>query len=410
MTTSHPRLYYLDDIPTPYRLGLHRRIAQDWPGPFKIAFSAESEPGRSWSFDFSGLDWEILQGRQWRPSGQINPFSFKWNPGVVRSLSAFRPDAVVLCGYVHPTMMRAARWCIARNIPYAVTCETSCRSSTSSGWRWHAKRLAVSWIVRNMSFGLPVGKEAADYLRKLGPTGAPMYFFPNTPDTTLHLEESERMKEPGADLALRAQLGIPQGTKLFLMVGRLIEAKRPLDAIRSFQRSGLDDRSNLVLVGDGPLMEACRSLAAGDPRIMFTGWLSEPKKLASLMAISTALILPSEHEPWGAVVNEAMAAGIPVIASDQVGAALEIVEDGVDGFVIRVGALDEYAAAMKALAGDPDRQKRMGAAAQVQALSKGEGFAVGNLIAGALESIRAANPPVISPRSPDMPTLRSLQS
>ena len=126
------RLYYLDDIPTPYRLGVQRRIAQNWGSAFKIAYCAATEPGRNWTLDFSGLDVEILPGRQYRPKKQANPFSFKWNPTVAASLDAFRPDVVVLSGYVHPTMMRAARWCRRRHVPYAIVCETSCMTISSA--------------------------------------------------------------------------------------------------------------------------------------------------------------------------------------------------------------------------------------------------------------------------------------
>ncbi|MET0247255.1 MAG: glycosyltransferase family 4 protein [Sphingomonas sp.] len=382
-----PRLFYLDDIPTPYRLGVQKRVAQTWPGTFQLAFCAESEPGRDWELDFEALDPQFLEGKQWRPAGQVNPFSIKWNPGVIAALEAFRPDVVILSGYVHPTMWRAARWCRQNNIPYAISCETSARSSVTSGWRWFAKRAVAGWMVRGMAFGLPVGREAGAYLARFGPSDAPMHFFPNTPDTSRIVAEAAALVRDGGEPALRAELGLPTHAPIFLFVGRLIGAKRPADAIKAFRKVRGDAEAVLVIVGDGDLMASLREAAGDDPAIRFTGWLKDPATIARLMSIATAMILPSAHEPWGAVVNESMAAGTPVISSDQVGASTELVEDGVNGFLVPVGDVPGYAAAIARLLADPELARAMGAGARDSAMSQGEDFAAGNLISGALAAV-----------------------
>ena len=98
----------------------------------------------------------------------------------------------------------------------------------------------------------------------------------------------------------------------WFLVGRLIDAKRPLDLLSAFLRLGpVAADALLVFVGDGPLLPALKTAAAGDPRIVFTGWVADPAKTAGLMAISSLFVLPSQHGTWGAVVNEAMAAGFP---------------------------------------------------------------------------------------------------
>lgn len=377
-------LLYLDDIPTPYRLGVQKRIASLWPGEFHMLFCAESEPGREWELDYGDLKPEFLPGKQWRPSGQVNPFSFKWNPGIAKRLDASRPDAVMLSGYVHPTMWAAARWCIKNRVPYAVACESSARNSATSGWRWAVKRAVAGWVVRNMAFGLPMGRESAEYLRRFGPTNAPMHYFPNTPDTSHIVAEAERLAKTGGEPALREKLKIPPNFPIFLFVGRLIDAKRPLDAVQAFRKLDTVGGAVLVVVGDGDQMEALREAAGEDPHIIFTGWLRDATEIAGLMSIATAMLLPSAHEPWGAVVNEAMAAGTPVISSDRVGAATELVEDGINGFLVPVGEVSGYADAMRSLLQDPARAEQMGAAAQAKAIAQGEEFAASNLISGAL--------------------------
>jgi glycosyltransferase involved in cell wall biosynthesis len=283
-------------------------------------------------------------------------------------------------------MWLAARWCIRTGVPYGVSCETSLRSTVStSGWRWALKRALAGWVVRRMAFGLPVGREAGEYLQKFGPTDAPMHYFPNTPDTAPIVAEAERIAATGGEAALRERFGIPRSAAIFLFAGRLIDVKRPLDAVRAFLR--LEGDAALVIIGDGDQMEAVKQAAGGDPRVICAGWVKEPELIFGLMAIATALILPSQSETWGAVVNEAMAAGTPVISSDRVGAATELIDDGENGFLVPVGETAGYTRAMQKLLSDPELAHGIGAAARETAMAKGERFASENLVAGALDAL-----------------------
>ncbi|MDP2024891.1 glycosyltransferase family 4 protein [Sulfuriferula sp.] len=389
--TGGARLYYLDDIPTPYRLGVQRRIGEQWLGSFKITYCAASEPGRDWSFDFGDLDVEILPGRQYRPPNQVNPMSVKWNPSVRASLAAFRPDVVVLSGYLHPTMYLAALWCRQNGVPYAVACETSARSTTTTGAKGRIKRGVAGWLVRGMAFGLPVGQEAGEYLRSLGSPDAPLHYFPNTPDTSIIVEAAEQIRKDGREDDLRRRLGIPPGDRIVLFVGRMIDAKRPLDALEAFRLAGAaTSDATLVFVGDGPLLEQIKAAATGVDNVVFTGWLTDPAQTAALMAISAVMVLPSQHETWGAVVNEAMAAGTPVIASDRVGSAIELIESEVSGIIYPVGDTGALADAIARVLLNDALRRDMGRAGKKMALAKGEIYAAGNLIEGASGAVARA--------------------
>ncbi len=381
------RLFYLDDIPTPYRIGVFRQVAQMWEGHFRIGFCAEAEPGRSFDIDLSGLDTHVLEGRQWRPLGQTNPFSFKWNPRVIAELEEFQPDVVVLSGYAHPTMLCAARWCLANRIPYAIACETSARSTATKGPRWEIRRRMVGWMVRNMAFGLPVGEEAAAYLRMFG-ANVQMFAFPNTPDTSLYEAAAARFDAGEPVDKVRRRYGLSPEAPLFVFVGRLIPAKRPLDAIAALRSLPNETAASLLVVGDGPEAAAARALANSDPRISFAGWIRDPEEIAAIFAEASALVLPSEHEPWGAVVNEAMAAQAAIIATDRVGAAVELVTEGQEGFLVSVGDILGIAKAMETLANDTALCSRLGANAQKRAIACGAEFAAGNLVAGARAALR----------------------
>jgi len=377
------RVLYLDDIPTPYRLGVFKEIQKADNLVFRILFCASSEPGRSWNLDFTGLDVETLQGYQWRPSGQMNPFSFKWNPSIARKLAEFKPDVVMMSGYVHPTMQRAASWCRKHGIPYGLSCESSFLESRPEGWRWKLKKMLFGKTISKMAFGLPTGKKAEQYLRALGAEQQPMFYFPNTPDIRPILEVANEVKFGDSRQQVLEKLGLPYDKKIVLFVGRLIQAKRPLDLLNAFNKlpNDLAQDCILVFVGDGVLNVDINKAASEHQNIYSLGWIGEPEIIYSLMAISSLFVLPSEHEPWGAVINEAMAAGLPVIASDKVGAAHEMVCEGENGYLVPVGDVSKFKSRMELLLSNESDLMKFGIDAQSASKNNDHRYAAKNIIA-----------------------------
>src|SRR5207244_3025893 len=100
--------------------------------------------------------------------------------------------------------------------------------------------------------------------------------------------------------------------------------KRPLDVLAAFQALEHRDRAALLYVGDGPLRGTIEARAAGMANVKVTGFRNQTE-LPRAYAAADVLVLPSEFEPWGLVVNEALNFGLAVIASDRVGAAPDLV-------------------------------------------------------------------------------------
>jgi glycosyltransferase involved in cell wall biosynthesis len=132
----------------------------------------------------------------------------------------------------------------------------------------------------------------------------------------------------------------------FLFVGRFIERKGIETLLDAFRLTGLGE---LHLVGDGPLQETISSAADDNPRIRLGGHLSGPA-LSQAYAEADALIVPSLYEAWGLVVHEGLAHGLPVITTDQVGAADDLLDPGVNGYVVPAGSAPALAEAMRSLA------------------------------------------------------------
>ena len=141
----------------------------------------------------------------------------------------------------------------------------------------------------------------------------------------------------------------------FLFVGRLIERKGLDVLLQAFTRV---DRSELWIAGDGPLREPVMAAAAQDERIRIFGHVGG-QDLVDLYSQVDALVVPSLYEAWGLVVHEALANGLPVITTDQVAAADDLVDHGVNGFVVPAGSAEETADAMRKVAAwTPEQQDR----------------------------------------------------
>ncbi len=157
---------------------------------------------------------------------------------------------------------------------------------------------------------------------------------------------------PGDAGAARAALALPANTPLVLGVGRLVPAKGFHVAAQALARIGGD--AELVLVGEGPDRAA---IAAAYPRVRFLGPLP-PDRVALAYRAADVLVLPSEREGWPNVVTEALASGLPVVAS-RVGGIPEILGEPVPGHLgamVAPGDVAGFEHALRArLAAPPDR-------------------------------------------------------
>lgn len=164
---------------------------------------------------------------------------------------------------------------------------------------------------------------------------------------------------------VRASLGLQGDALLVLFAAKLVKRKRADDVIRAFVSLKHDlPNAALVIAGSGEEEVALRTFASslGASQIRFTGFQGQ-RQLPILYAAADVFVLPSEAEPWGLVINEVMAAGVPVIVSDQVGAAADLVERQGTGIVFPCGDVDALSQAMRTLLAAPGLRRQMSAKA-----------------------------------------------
>jgi glycosyltransferase involved in cell wall biosynthesis len=164
----------------------------------------------------------------------------------------------------------------------------------------------------------------------------------------------------------RGDLGVAAGDRLVLAVGRLSAEKGHAVLMRAFVELASDIADiRLIIAGDGPVKAALAKEAGGligQGRIYLPGTRTD---VPELLAAADMFVLPSLYEGFGLAALEAMAAGLPVIATN-VGGVPELVRDGTDGILVAPGDVGELKESIAALLVDPERAAALAAAARIR--------------------------------------------
>ncbi len=163
---------------------------------------------------------------------------------------------------------------------------------------------------------------------------------------------------------LRARLGLAPDRPVILFAAKLIARKRPLDLLDAFARIAHDPAvrgASLLFAGDGELKPAIEAAIARQrlDGAKVLGFQTQAQ-LAALYDLADLLVLPSERESWGLVVNEAMNAGCAIVVNDRIGAGADLVRGGDNGFVYPCGDVSALAVSLRSVLRDPARCRLMG--------------------------------------------------
>jgi glycosyltransferase involved in cell wall biosynthesis len=334
--------------PTPYVLTLIRRITSSTDAPVDVLFIA-ANVSQAWDLSLEEI-----------PAGYLPRGTLAAVRAIAAKLASVRYGVVHLAGWGHPVLLGAMIVARLRGFPVAV--ETDSTLPVSQPWPKHAtKRLLYPIMLRLPAVFLPGGTRQKRYLQHYGVPESRIVVAQMTVDVAA-IANAVMAISPRVRQAKRAAMGIAPDECVFLFVGRLDPAKGIAVLLEAFSRaSARNGKVRLHVAGDGILREMVKSTTASSARIDWAGRLTGPA-LLDAYATADAFVLPSLFEPWGLVVNEAMAAGLPVVASDRVGCVDDLVIDGQTGVVIEANRPTLLADAMMRLADDAPLRRTMGAA------------------------------------------------
>lgn len=353
--------------PTPYRAPLFDRVAARPEVELTVIYAARTVADRTWEVVPSHRAL-LLRGVRLPGFRRLLRHDYPVTPGILGALDDARPDVVVVSGWSTFASQAAIAWCRARRVPYLLLVSSHDRGVRAS-WRGAVRRAIVPRVVRGAAGGLVLGTLSRASLVANGMKPDRVHIFANTVDVDAWGKRADQLAERRP--ALRAILGVEPDDLVVLSVGRLAPEKGLDTLVRAAAEAG-DSRIALVLVGSGPERDGLERLARElGVRLVLAGDVPH-YRLPEIYASADVFALLSLWEPWGVVVNEAAASGLPLVLSDQVGAAFDLLRDGENGALVPAGNVASAAAALRRLASDP--VARRAAAARSRDLVGGWGY------------------------------------
>ncbi len=333
------RLVFLSVVPSPYQRDVFSALAARNRIPIQVHYLERAAPDSPWPEpdqtgweDFlpgftlgrgtwrSHVNWRVPQpllGEVWVVNGAMTDVTTQ---RVIRRLGRRTP------------------WCFWGEVP-------SRPRSAARAWlqrRQYAPLTAARAIVA-------VGQRARDVYAAMMP-GLPIY---NQPYLC-------RL----ADFTAMAARRTPGAETIFLFCGQMVARKGVDVLLRAFARLvGENLPARLELVGREADLPAFMAQVSSNvrSRVSYLGFKS-PADLPAAFARADVFVLPSRHDGWGVVVNQALGAGLPVICSDAVGAGHDLIERNVNGMIVPAGDVDSLTAAMRRLAESPELRRTFGQA------------------------------------------------
>jgi len=233
-----------------------------------------------------------------------------------------------------------------------------------------ATRQGVVRILTRLTAGfLVIGSANRDFYLSVGVSEDRLFNTPYAVDNEFFDQTRATVMPRRAQI--RAEMGFPEDLPVIVFSAKLIDRKRPLDIVEAVARlAGEGTAVGLLIIGEGTLRDDIESMVRTRqlPYVHLTGFVNQTG-LSRYYAAGDVFVLPAEFDTWGLVVNEAMLFRMPAIVTDMVGAGRDLVEDGVTGYVYKVGDIDALADRLKRLVRNGQCRTEMGEAARAKVVA-----------------------------------------
>ena len=366
------RLAYFVSHPIQYQAPLLRRIAKEEDLRLKVFFHSDIsmraylDPGFGvqvkWDVPLlKGYEYEFLpvliNGKQLRP----------WKPlnyGIASILRKQGFHAVWIHGYDRLTNLQVVRAAKSLRIPVLLRSDSHLGDRNRSRRTLLAKKLFFAWLRNKVSATLSVGDANTEYWRHYFGAQFPVFPAYYSVDNDFFQRECANAAETREEF--RRSLGLDAGRPVILYASKLQTRKRCIDLLDAYlqvEKSSPPGRvPYLLIVGDGEERAALNSRAsqAAPGNVRFLGFRNQTE-MPRFYDLCNVFVLVSVHEPWGLVVNEVMNAARPVIVSDQVGCHKNLVQNGVNGYVVKAYDTQALADSLRAVLFSPTTWQTMGA-------------------------------------------------
>ncbi|MCZ8519328.1 MULTISPECIES: glycosyltransferase family 4 protein [Paenibacillus] len=341
-----PKVMFMTNIPSPYRVDFFNELGKHCD--LTVWFQAKNEANREWKVDGLGrrFQYKFLPGRTFGLDKHLN-FS------VWKELQRNPFDVYMMGCYSSPTEMMAIQWLRMRRIPFILNSDGGFPAPEESRFKRNLKRGLIS----SASFWLSSGKNCTNYLTYYGAKADQIHEYPLS--SVYYSPEQLKPLSPARAKELKLKHGL-KGT-VFLSVGQFIDRKGLDLLLRSFHELN-DPDASLLLIGGGPQEAEYRSYLQENrvENVVILPFLQK-EELIEYYKVSDAFVLPTRYDVWALVLNEALMFGLPLISTEMAGAAHDLIEEGVNGYMIPADDQVALTSALRSMAESPERRAGFGA-------------------------------------------------
>lgn len=331
---------------TPYTIALIENVYKKMNYNFDVIFRNYRTSNHTWKIEVNNKNYVILPH-----------FKLKKIFMIIKKLKSKKYDFVIINGYSNLCMLTAIIFCITRKIPFSIEIDTQLNIPSNPIKRF-IKKVYLNFIFK-YAYGFPGGTRQKELFRYYGMDKGKINIMPMTVDIEWFSDKSKILKKDKENIKKRLKIN---NKIIMLFIGRLVKVKNLellLDAFKEIDNK--DNKNALVIVGDGEkadkLKTKCKSESISN--VYFEG-SKQVEEVVEYYAIADVFILPSYKEPWGLVINEALACGLPVIVSDSVGAVDDLVKHNGNGFIFKNNNLEQIIKYMNIILSDENVRKGMG--------------------------------------------------
>lgn len=313
------------------------------------------------------IQWDIplLEGYEyeWMENTASDPGSHHFkgidNPGIIASIESWKADAVLVYGWSFKSHLKVMRY-FKNKVPVFFRGDSISIGKTGY-FKSVMRKIFLKWVYRNIDMALYVGTLNKVYFKSFGLKETQLKFAPHAIDNDRFLK-TENIKNKAIEW--RQNLGIQPADIMFLYAGKLDENKNTILLANAFVKVS-NANSYLLIAGNGTCEEGLKKEFENYKNIHFLPFQNQ-SLMPVLYAMADVFVLPSLSETWGLSINEAMASGKPVLVSDTCGAAIDLVQNGVNGFIFRSRDEKDLLDKMrKLLEQENDRQKMGNASLEI---------------------------------------------
>lgn len=344
---SKYRLAIIASHPIQYQAPFFREINKCPEIDLKVFFCSEFGSKEYYDVGFSkNIRWDIplLEGYSYEFLPNFSPrpnqsnFSGLINPTIIQKLKEGSFDAVWIHGWNSLTNILAMFTAFNLKIPVLLRSESNLLNEKAT-IKTNIKKNILSNIFKKVSGFLSIGKYNSDFYLSYSVPNEKIFLVPYTVDNDYFINKANELK-PRKD-KLKEKHGIPKDLPVILFSGKLIPQKRPMDLLIAYSKVIQTTKSVLIFVGDGILRNELENyVKVNNLKLVYFVGFKNQTEIPEFYALADVLALPSAYEPWGLVINEAMCFGLPVITSDKVGAAGDLVKEGENGFIYSCGDIN----------------------------------------------------------------------